>query len=122
MNYAPIFTFAARLENGYNAAQDWIANDAPVLEKRLKQSALKTVIAVLEFALMAVDYIQSAAPIWVVRSQLAKVNAHRWLVQQAIKVCRFNERRQITATASALWNRKGQLATAVMDRVFCLTA
>lgn len=124
MNLSPVFTIAARTETAYNAAQDWIANDAPIAERRLKQSAIAAAVAVLEFALIVIDWLATEqlekAPEYQLRAQLRYVLTKRFAVRQGIAAARFNERYQITATAAKVWSRRGAIATSAMDKVFSL--
>ena len=57
MNYNIAFILSARVERAYTAAQTFIANECPVLEQRLKKAALTTAVNVLQFALIAIDWV-----------------------------------------------------------------
>ncbi len=123
MNLSPVFTFAARAESAYSAAQDWIRNDAPVLEQRLKRFALVAAINVLEFTLIVIDWLSNQlekAPEYQLKARLTYVLAKRFVIRQGIKAARFNGRYGITAKASKVWSRKGEIATKTLDKVFCL--
>ena len=123
MNLSPVFTIAARTEDAYTAAQDWIRNDAPIAERRLKQSAIAAAINILEFALTVIDWASEQADKrheYQLRLQLRYVLAKRFAVRQGIAAVRFNERYQITAAVAKFWNRKGAIAQSAMDKIFCL--
>ncbi len=118
MKYSPAFTATARAARAHTAAQDWIANKAPVLEQRLKRAALKALIARGEAALNFIDY---TLPIWILTIQLFCVKCDRAFIRQLIKVHQFNETHGLTAKASKAWASRGVIATNALDRVFCLT-
>lgn len=123
MNRASTFTLSPRIEDAYNAAQDFIANECPVLEQRLKRAALKATIAICEFLLTVIDWAKAEidkALEYSLRAQLAYALSKRWFVRRAIAVARFDERYQVTAKASKVWTRKGAIATSAMDKVFSL--
>jgi len=123
MNYSPLFALAARLETAYNAAQDWIRNDAPIAEQKIKHVALVTAINLLQTALIVIDWLSTQlekAPEYQLRAQLRYVLAKRWFVRQCIAAARFNERYELTAKASKVWTLKGEIAVRAMDKVFCL--
>ena len=123
MNYNTAFVAAARIETAYNRAQDWIANEAPIIEKRLKTAALIAAIATLENTVIIFDWLieQSAKlPEYRLQTQISWVNFKRYWVRQAIKLAQFDERYRFTATASKVWERKGQVARLIGDKVFAL--
>ena len=123
MNYSPIFTLATRTERAYNAAQDFIADDCPVLEQRVKRAALNTVVNVLEFTLIIIDWTQAElekVPEHQLRLQLAYVKAKRFFVRRAITIARFDDRYQLSKQVSKVWARKGAIAQSALDKVFCL--
>ncbi|MGI8933046.1 MAG: hypothetical protein ACR2FS_03130 [Phormidesmis sp.] len=123
MNYSPIFTIAARTERALTAAQHWIANDAPVLEQRLKRGALTAAVSILEFAIACLDWLAEQiekAPEYQLRAQLAWVKSKQWAVRQGIKAARFDERYSISGTARKVWAAKGAIARSAMDKVFAL--
>ncbi len=125
MNLSPVFTLAARSEDAYTAAQDWIRNHAPIAEQRLKRGSLKTFVQVCAVALAVIDWVEVQADKrheYQLRVQLAYVRAKRFAVRQLIKAARFNERYQLTATAAKVWTRKGAIAIKAMDKVFSLEA
>lgn len=124
MNYSPIFTAAARTERAHSAARAWIANDAPVLEQRLKQRALAAAVNILELAIGLIDFAADhleRVPEYRLQIQIAWLNTKRLVIRQCIKAARFDERYQVSAKAAGIWNRKGQIVTALFDRAFCLT-
>ena len=57
MNYDTIttatFTATARITDAYNAAQDWIANEAPVIERRIRRTALRAAVNLLQLIILA---------------------------------------------------------------------
>ncbi len=120
MNYSPISTIAAR---AHTAAQNWIANDAPIVEQRLKRAALTAAISILEFAIACIDWLAEQiekAPEQRLRAQLAWVKSKQWAVRQCIKAARFDERYQVSGTARKVWAAKGAIARSAMDKVFAL--
>ena len=123
MNYNTAFSIAARSAEAHSAIQRYIRHECPVLEQRLKERALITAIAFLEFIVAAIDWVQGQidrAPEYHLQLQLAIVRAKRYCIRIAIKLAMFDERYQLTAKASRVWSRKGAIATQAMDSVFCL--
>ena len=153
MKYATqIFKISARIEQAYTAIQNWIRNDAPVLEQRLKKAALAIAEMLLEFSLVIINWASEQIEKrdeYALLTVLTYVKTKRFVVRQAIEIvsfyqyckiilslsldtayetmgCKstqfeqFNQRYQLTAKASKLWNRKGQIATAALDTIFAL--
>ena len=123
MNYNIAFILSARTERAYAAAQDFIANQCPVLEQRLKKAALTAAVSVLTIALTIIDWVTAQlekADEYRLIVALAYINSKRFAVRQLIAVARFNQRYQLTATARKLWTRKGAIAQSTLDKVFCL--
>lgn len=123
MNYTAIFSLSVRTERAYATAQDWIANDAPVLEQRFKKAALNAAINVFQFALVVIDWVSAQldrADEYRLIVALACINSKRFGIQQLIKVVQLDERYQLSSTARKIWTRKGVIATSALDKVFCL--
>ena len=123
MNYNTIFSTAARSAEAHDAIQNWIRNEAPKHEAVIKRRALITTIALLEFIVACFDWVRGQidkAPEYRLQYQLAVIKVKRYYIRLAIKVALFDERYQLTGTASKLWNRKSAITTKTMDRVFCL--
>lgn len=116
MNYSPIFTIAARTEDACSAVQHWIANDAPIVEQRIKVLSLKVFIAVCEFAIATIDRRDE----YKLQFRLAVIRAKRFKVRQEIKFWSFVSYNGLDTKASALWANKGAIAVRVADRIFCL--
>ncbi len=114
---------AARAETAYSAAQDFIANQCPILEQRLKTVVLTTAINALTIALTVTDWASAQldqADEYRLIIALAYINSKRFAVRQLIAVARFNQRFEITATAAKFWTRKGEIAQSALDKVFAL--
>ena len=123
MNYNTAFVAAARIETAYNAAQDWIVSEAPIIEQRIKSAALIAAIATLKTTVLIFDWlIEQAAklPEYRLQTQIAWVNFKRYWVQQAIKLAQLNERYQVSSRAADVWERRGAIARSVGDKVFQL--
>ena len=123
MNHSALFTIAARTERAYSTAQDFIANQCPVLEQRLKTSALTAAINSLQFVLFVIDWVTAQldkADEYRLIVALAYINSKRFAVRQLIAVARFNQRYQLTATARKIWTRKGAIAQSTLDKIFAL--
>jgi len=118
--YSPIaidayYVAAPIIRDAYNAAQNWIANEAPVIEQRIKVTALKIFIAICEFAIAAIDWLQTDGLKYVVklRGRTAKGSA---------KASEFVVRHGIDTKFAAFLvaARKPATYTAIADRMFCL--
>ena len=118
--YSPVaidayYVAAPIVRDGYNAAQDWIADEAPVIEQRIKVAALKAFIAICEFAIAAIDWIQTDGLEYAVelRGRTASTSA---------KVSEFVAYHGIDTKFAAFLvaARKPSTYTAIADRVFCL--
>lgn len=123
MNYSPIFTIAARTEAAYSVAQSFIANECPVLERRLKAAALSTAVNALTIALIVIDWASAQlekTDEYKLIAALTYIKSKRLIVRQLIAAARFNQRYQLTATTRKLWTRKGAIAQSALDKVFCL--
>ena len=110
MNYSKAFYVAARCSETHDSIQRWIANEAPVIEQRLKRRVLTAAIAFLEFTIACFDWAQSQierSPEYRLRLQLAQVRTHRYCIRQAIKV----EKARIAFTPRL---------TAAIDTIFAL--
>ena len=89
MNYSAIFSIAARAAETHDSIQRWIANEAPVIEERIKRTALHAAIACLEFTIACFDWAQSQierSPEYRLRFQLAKIRSYRAVVRLAIRI------------------------------------
>jgi len=152
MDLTTVINISARIEQAYTAIQNWIRNDAPVLEQRLKKAALLTAANVLTIALIIINWVSNQLAKrdeYALIASLTYVKTKRFVVRQAIEIvsfyqycqiilslsldtahrfvgCKstqfeqFNQRYQLTATAAKVWNRKGAIATAALDKVFAL--
>ena len=150
MKYATqIFKITAQIETvieaGYVISQDFIKNDCPVIEKRLKKAALAIAEMLLEFSLVIINWASEQiekrdeyavkTKRFVVRQAIEIVSfyqycqiilslsldtAHRFVGCKSTQFEQFNQRYQLTATAAKVWNRKGAIATAALDKVFAL--
>ena len=110
MNYSAIFSIAARCSETHDSIQRWIANESPVIEQRIKRTALHAAIAFLKFTIACFDWAQSQierSPEYRLRLQLAQVRTHRYCIRQAIKV----EKARIAFTPRL---------TAAIDTIFAL--
>jgi len=110
MNYNTIFSIAARSAEVHDTVQRWIRNEAPVIEERIKRTALHAAIAFLEFIVAVIDWAQGhieRSPEYRLRFQLAKIRAYRFFVRLAIRI----------ESARVQYSPK---LTAVVDKVFCL--
>ena len=123
MNYDNIatsaFTVTARATDVYNAAQDWIANDAPVLEQRIKRTALRTAVALLPLAIIAINFAQDQleqAPVYRIRLRLFSVRARLTIARKIAAILEA----PATGKAIALWANRGSVAKRAMDSIFCL--
>ena len=59
MNYNTAFVIAARTAEVHDTVQRWIRNEAPVIEERIKRTALHAAIALLEFIVIVIEFAQS---------------------------------------------------------------
>jgi len=110
MNYNIIFSIAARSAEAHDSIQRWIRNEAPVIEERIKRTALHAAIAFLEFIVAVIDWAQGhleRMPEYRLQFQLAKVRTYRFFVRLAIRI----------ETARVQYAPK---LTAAIDTVFCL--
>ena len=120
MNYSLAFTTAARIEDAYNGAQDWIANEAPVIEQRIKDIALKSVVYVCTTLLFLIDYLSDRLPVAIIYVKLYRVRAAKRLVRLAIALVELNQRYGFTAKVARTWRCRGVLTRSALDRIFCL--
>ena len=118
--YSPLaidayYVAAPVIRDAYSAAQDWIANEAPVIEQRIKVAALKAFVAICQFAIAAIDWLQNDGVKYalVTRSAVAKASA---------KASEFVVRHGIDTKFAAFLVAARKLATytAIADRLFCL--
>ena len=110
MNYSAIFSIAARAAETHDSIQRWIANEAPVIEERIKRAALQSAVTFLEFIVIAIEFAQShlaRSPEYRIRLQLAKIRVYRFFVRLAIRV----EKARIAFTPKV---------TAALDTIFAL--
>ena len=125
MNYdnatASLFTATARATDAYNAAQDWIANEAPVIEQRLKRTALKAAVTLLPLVLIVIGFVRiqlEQAPVYRIRLRL-------FVVRRKLQAVRFAASAVVFASATgakvrALKVPAKAIAIRTMDAVFCL--
>jgi len=110
MNYNTAFVIAARTAEVHDTVQRWIRNEAPVIEERIKRTALHAAIAFLEFIVAVIDWAQGhieRSPEYRLQFQIAKIRVYRYCIRQAIKVekARLQYAPKVTRT---------------LDKVFCL--
>ena len=84
--YSPVaidfyYVAAPIVRDAYNAAQGWIANEAPVIEQRIKVAALEIFIAICEFAIDTIDKRDE----YKLQYRIAIIKAKRSKVRQEIK-------------------------------------
>ena len=111
MNYSAAFTTAAHSAKVHDAVQRYIRHECPVLEQRIKRTALQSAIALLEFAIASFDWAKGQierSPEYRLRFQLAKIRTYRFFVRLAIRI----------ESARVQYAPK---LTAVVDKVFCLS-
>lgn len=133
--YSPVaidayYVAAPIIRDGYNAAQLWIKEQAPVVEQAIKRAALKSLIAILQLALIAFDWLQTQieqAPLYALKLQLTGIKAKLFIVRQGIKISSFvsyngldSKAQKLAASAKSAWIRKGAIARTALDKVFCL--
>ena len=123
MNYSAIFTLSARAEQAYTAAQTFISDECPLLEERLKTTALTAAINVFEFALLVIDWVtdeSEKAPEYALKFRITQIETKRFVIRQLIKIVQLDGHCQISATARKAWTCKGAIAQSTLDKVFCL--
>jgi len=101
MKYATqIFKITAQIETvieaGYVISQDFIKNDCPVIEKRLKKAALAIAEMLLEFSLVIINWASEQIE---KRDEYA-VKTKRFVVRQAIEIVSFYQYCQIILSLS----------------------
>ena len=121
MNYSPIFTIAARTESAYNVLQDWIANDAPVIERRLQRLAWLTVLHICTVLLYVIDYLSDRLPVAIIHVKLYRIRTAKRLVRLAVALVKLNQRYGFTSKVASAWHSKGAIAQSALDKVFCLS-
>ena len=105
----------------YNAAQDWIENEAPVIEQQLKRRALIAAIAAIEWLSIQLD----KAPEYAICLKLAVIRAKRNAIHALVRHERaVGKFRALDCIALSYWAAlwmDGKLKPGyVMDRVLCL--
>lgn len=133
--YSPIaidtyYAAAPIVRDGYNAAQTWIKEQAPTIEQAIKRAVLKSFIAILQFALAAIERAQDEleqVPVYVLQIKLAVNKAKQYRVRQEIKFWSFvsyhglgSKAESLAASVKSVWVRKAELTRKVMDKVLCL--
>jgi hypothetical protein len=94
MDLTTVINISARIEQAYTTIQNWIRNDAPVLEQRLKKAALLTAEMLLEFSLVIINWASAQldkADEYRLIIALAYINSKRFAVRQAIEIISFYE-------------------------------
>ena len=130
MNYNNVFAPTAAIVRAYDRAQDWIANEAPVIEKRIHDYfwlgvayAATTALWLIDQALIELDKIDEHE----IRIRIYTVKAKRSVVRHAISVYSFisyhgldTKVQRLAAVALKVWANRGAIARTAMDRIFCL--
>ena len=132
MNYdtatAVLFTATVCITDAYNAAQDWIANEAPVIEQQLKRRALIAAIAAIEFAIAAIEWLSiqlDKAPEYAICLKLVVIRAKRNAIQSLVRHERAVGKYQALDCIAlsywaALWMDGKLKPVYLIDRVLCL--
>ena len=131
MNYNTIaFAPTAAIVRAYDRAQDWIANEAPVIERKIHDYfwlgvayAATMALWLIDQALIELDKIDEHK----IRLRLYTVKVKRSVVRYAISVYSFisyhgidiKTKRFATAARKA-WANRVTIARTAMDKVFCL--
>ena len=130
MNYNTIFAPAAAATRLYNQAQDWIASEAPVIEKKIHDYfwlgvayAATVALWLIDQALIELDKIDEHE----IRIRIYTTKAKRFIVCRAISLYSFvtyngldTKAKRFAALVLKVWGNRGAIARAAMDRVFCL--
>ena len=130
MNYNTIFAPTAAIARAYNRAQDWIANEAPVIEQKIHNSFwLKTGYAATA-ALWLIDKAIAEldkADEYEIRLRLYIVKAKRSAIRRAISAYSFityngidKKVQRFAVAVRKAWANRATIARATMDRIFCL--
>ena len=134
MNYAPVFSIAARTEAAFKLADHFLANNMEDIEaeavRQLKEFTLKAVIATCQVLLAVIDWAQGELDKrdeYVIRLQIAQVKAKRFVVRRRIAVHSFiayngldKRSDELAETALKVWQKRGAIARTTLDTLFCL--
>ncbi|MGB3788984.1 MAG: hypothetical protein WA949_13315 [Phormidesmis sp.] len=123
MNYdtitASAFTATARATDAYNAAQDWIANEAPVIEQRIRRTALRAAVNLLPLIILAIDFLRDQldrVPEYQIKVRLYSVRARLFVAHKVAAVVQS----PVAATALKVWTNRSAVTRKALDAVFCL--
>ncbi|MGB3788898.1 MAG: hypothetical protein WA949_12875 [Phormidesmis sp.] len=123
MNYdtitASAFTAIARITDAYNAAQDWIANEAPVVEQRIRRTALRAAVNLLPLIILAIDFLRDQldrVPEYQIKVRLYSVRARLFVARKVAAVVQS----PVAATALKVWTNRSAVTRKALDAVFCL--
>ncbi|MGB3788649.1 MAG: hypothetical protein WA949_11610 [Phormidesmis sp.] len=123
MNYDTIidsaFTATARATDAHTAVQDWIANEAPVVEQRIRRTALRAAITLLQVTLIAINWLSDQlgqVPEHQIKVRLYSVRARLFVARKVAAVVQS----PVAATAIALWTNRSAVTRKALDAVFCL--
>jgi hypothetical protein len=123
MNYDTItttaFTATARATDAYTAAQDWITNEAPVIEQRIKRTALRAAINLLLVALVVINFLHDQleqAPVYQIKVRLYSVRARLFVVRKVATVLQSPAAGKVIE----LWTNRSAVTRKALDFVFCL--
>lgn len=123
MNYSIAFSSAVKIESAYSAAQAWIKNEAPVIEKQIERFAVKSIIQTLEIMLIVIDFLADRyeeIPEYVLLVKIFTVKVKRQSLEATIKVIEFDQYHGITRRIAGVWNQRAVIASNAMDTVLCL--
>ena len=130
MNYNTIFAPAAAATRLYNQAQDWIASEAPVIEKKIHDYFWLGVAYAATVALWLIDQALielDKADEHELRIRIYTIKAKRSIIRRAIGFYSFityngidTKVKRLAAVALKVWDKRGVIARSAMDKVFCL--
>ena len=130
MNYNTIFAPTAAISRAYNQAQDWIANEAPVIEKKIHDRFWLAVAYTATVALWLID--KAIAELdkideHEIRIRIYTINAKRSVIRHAINFYSFlayngidTKAKRFAVLVLKVWGNRGAIARTAMDRIFCL--
>ena len=130
MNYNTVFAPTAAIARAYDRAQDWIANEAPVIEKKIHDYFWLGVAYTATIALWLIDKAIAEldkADEHKIRLRIYTVKAKRSFIRHTIAFYSFisyngidTKIQRLATVVLKVWRDRATIARSAMDRVFCL--
>ena len=130
MNFNAIFAPTAAIVRAYNAAQGWIANEAPAIEKKIHDYFWLGVAYTATVALWLIDQALielDKADEYEIRIRIYTTKTKRFIVRRAISAYSFisyngidKKVQRFAVAVRKAWANRVTIARTALDKVFCL--